>query len=613
MPWAGSMPAGPTPSWSPGPRLPGGRAGAIDRGNAGEVARRMSAYQAGVQERLKAAELAQVERRHVPRRRRRGRSSSGRGGGWTWSLAATVLVMAGLAGTSWVRMAQDRAARNAVATQAIADANRLHDLAVRGPLVDIARLGEAIAAADRARAVLGPAGHSTQRETTQALLAKLERERQEAETDRTMLARLAELRQARGGDFAELIEADRDLARAFAEYGIPVDALPTDEAGARIHARPREVGVELAAALDDWALIRRRRSLSQDKWTKLLETARLADADAHRDGLRAALLVPDRSARRDALRKLAVNETNVNALAAPSLDLLGSALLQESEYETAERMLRRARQRFPGDVWINDRLAHALEDLGPPKAEEAVRYYTVVQALSPFMSHRLGHALEAVGRDDEAISVFRELIRRGPKTAHHNVCLARALLKKGATREANESLDQAISEFRATLKSYPDDYEAHGVLGDALTMRGRSAAATRELREAMRLAPNSTTYRYNAACAAALAGCGRSRDDPPPDDFAKARWRKQAIDWLTADLAAWAKNLESGPPQARQAISRTLQHWKADTDLAGLRDPAAVGELPEDEQKACRALWAEVDALLAKASGGIKSSGETGR
>jgi hypothetical protein len=36
-------------------------------------------------------------------------------------------------------------------------------------------------------------------------------------------------------------------------------------------------------------------------------------------------------------------------------------------------------------------------------------------------------------------------------------------------------------------------------------------------------------------------------------------------------------------------------------DLAGLRDEVALAKLPVDEQKACRALWAEVDALLKKA------------
>ena len=106
--------------------------------------------------------------------------------------------------------------------------------------------------------------------------------------------------------------------------------------------------------------------------------------------------------------------------------------------------------------------------------------------------------------------------------------------------------------------------------------------------------------RYNAACAAAMAASGRGKDDPPLDATAKARWRSQAMVWLKTDLAAWSKVLESAPPQEQQSISTTLQHWKADTDLAGLRDPAALAKLSEDEQKACRSLWAEVDALLAK-------------
>ena len=40
----------------------------------------------------------------------------------------------------------------------------------------------------------------------------------------------------------------------------------------------------------------------------------------------------------------------------------------------------------------------------------------------------------------------------------------------------------------------------------------------------------------------------------------KARWRKQALDWLKADLAAWSKIIASGLPQSRQSGSRTFQH-----------------------------------------------------
>jgi hypothetical protein len=40
---------------------------------------------------------------------------------------------------------------------------------------------------------------------------------------------------------------------------------------------------------------------------------------------------------------------------------------------------------------------------------------------------------------------------------------------------------------------------------------------------------------------------------------------------------------------------------QSDADPAELRDPAAPSGFPEDEQKACRAQWAEVDALLKNA------------
>ena len=43
---------------------------------------------------------------------------------------------------------------------------------------------------------------------------------------------------------------------------------------------------------------------------------------------------------------------------------------------------------------------------------------------------------------------------------------------------------------------------------------------------------------------------------------------------------------------------------RKDPDLAGIRDEAALVKLPEEEQKAFRTLWAEVEALLKKASGG---------
>ena len=109
-------------------------------------------------------------------------------------------------------------------------------------------------------------------------------------------------------------------------------------------------------------------------------------------------------------------------------------------------------------------------------------------------------------------------------------------------------------------------------------------------------------HRYNAACAAALAGCGEGKDDPAPDDGAKARLRRQALDWLKDELSAWSKALESSPPQNRTVIGQTLDHWRQDRDLAGVREPAALDRLSKPERADWQKLWSEVEALRARAA-----------
>ena len=125
-------------------------------------------------------------------------------------------------------------------------------------------------------------------------------------------------------------------------------------------------------------------------------------------------------------------------------------------------------------------------------------------------------------------------------------------------------------------------------------------------------------HRYNAACAAALAAAATKRArgtnstplvgedtgggaDTPLTDADRAKLRDQARAWLDAELAAWRKSLESGDAQQRPAIVANLKHWQQDPDLGGVRDQGALAKLPANERDAWKALWANVDALLAKA------------
>src|SRR5262249_5820860 len=114
---------------------------------------------------------------------------------------------------------------------------------------------------------------------------------------------------------------------------------------------------------------------------------------------------------------------------------------------------------------------------------------------------------------------------------------------------------------------------------------------------------------FSAACWAALAAAGKGEDAAKLDDKERARLRKQALDWLKADLVLEAKKLESGRSADRAEVQRHLKKWQQDTDLAGIRDQAALEKLPPDEQKAFTQLWADAATLLNKAQTPAKKEG----
>jgi hypothetical protein len=100
--------------------------------------------------------------------------------------------------------------------------------------------------------------------------------------------------------------------------------------------------------------------------------------------------------------------------------------------------------------------------------------------------------------------------------------------------------------------------------------------------------------RYNAACAAAQAGCGRGEDASRSDDWQRKRLRTQALHWLRDELAACIKQSQSNPKAPRQ----TLAHWQSDSDLAGVRDAEPLAQLPREEQEEWRQFWKEVARVL---------------
>jgi hypothetical protein len=112
-----------------------------------------------------------------------------------------------------------------------------------------------------------------------------------------------------------------------------------------------------------------------------------------------------------------------------------------------------------------------------------------------------------------------------------------------------------------------------------------------------------TGHRYNAARAAVLAGCGRSRDAADLDDESRAGFRRRALDWLRAELEAQHRLLKTEPEKTSWIIASGLQRWLWDSDFAGVHEPDALGRLPEAERQAWHKLWVEVADTQARAEG----------
>jgi serine/threonine-protein kinase len=269
--------------------------------------------------------------------------------------------------------------------------------------------------------------------------------------------------------------------------------------------------------------------------------------------------------------------------------------------------------------------------------DEAIREYRIAIELKPDYAEahtNLGLALYAQNRPDEASAEYGEALRHKPDLpeAHYNLAivlraagdLTRAIAEFRKAHQFGKRIPKLSEEIQRELTRTQQQVSLLARLPAVLVGKLKPtsvtemiefaqlcyektlhAASARLWSEAFQADPKlaedmQSQHRYNAACAAALAGSGQSKDDPPLDEAAKNRWRKQSIAWLKSDLMAWSKLAESAPPQVSQSIAQTLQHWKTDPDLASLRDPTALAKLPKEEQKSCQSLWSDVDALLAE-------------
>jgi serine/threonine protein kinase/Flp pilus assembly protein TadD len=318
---------------------------------------------------------------------------------------------------------------------------------------------------------------------------------------------------------------------------------------------------------------------------------------------------------------------------------LGNALAAKGRLDEAIAEYREAIRLRKGYAPAHNNLGIALAASG--RLDEAAAEYREALRLRkghPETHHNLGLVLAAKGLPDEAVAEFREALRFKPDYALAHCNLGRALLQQGRFRDAMKAirrgheigsrnphwpfpsaqllrqaeqmaeLDERLSAALEGKDQPKDATERLGFAHLCQQFRKVYAAAERFYAESFAAQPAlaedlQAGHRYNAACAAALAGCGQGQDAAGLDDKERARLRGQALDWLHADLGAWRRLLEKAPDKARPAVAKQMQHWLGDADFAGVRGEAALAKLPEAERPAWQKLWAEVESLRNSAAG----------
>jgi eukaryotic-like serine/threonine-protein kinase len=303
--------------------------------------------------------------------------------------------------------------------------------------------------------------------------------------------------------------------------------------------------------------------------------------------------------------------------------LLGIALVAKGRFEEAD-------DDYPESV-------KPLNKFRGPALDEAMAGYKQAQDCDPAWTparNTLRIAPQDEARLKEAVDHYRQAVRIEPYFAWCHGALGQALL-------ARHEFTEAEAEIRRGLDLVPERERFHANLVDQLwrcqrlrVLEGRLpavvqgkdkpapadcldvaelcfvqkhyATAARLYAEALAATPQLTDdlragHRFNAACAAALAGAGHGDDVAGLGEPELAGQRKQARDWLRLDLAAWAEKVDSGTEADRIHARKTLAPWRDDHDLAGLRDADALERLPAAERQECRSLWQEIADLLRRA------------
>jgi tetratricopeptide (TPR) repeat protein len=315
---------------------------------------------------------------------------------------------------------------------------------------------------------------------------------------------------------------------------------------------------------------------------------------------------------------------------------LGLALAEKGQWDDAIAEYKRAIEIDPKNAKTHYNLGLALYAKG--QWDDAIAEYKKVIDIDPKFArahYNLGNALKAKGQLDDAVAAYRKAIEVEPTFAEPHCNLGFVLRSQGRfadslasfrrgdelgrvrkdwhdpsaewVRQAERllALEQKLPKFQAGEYMPKDNNERLDLAGVCRAKQLHRAMVrlyTDAFADAPKLADDlKAAHRYNAACSAALAAAGKGLDADKLDDEERTRLRQQALDWLKADLALWAKQADSKNPKEREAVQQQLKQWQSDPNVAGVRDQTDLARLPDAEREAWKAFWADVEAVRMKA------------
>ena len=275
---------------------------------------------------------------------------------------------------------------------------------------------------------------------------------------------------------------------------------------------------------------------------------------------------------------------------------LGEILRSMGRADEAIDPLEQALRLDSGNMLAHYNLAFALYSKG--RLDGAIDHWQQALRIAPesaALHNNLGMSLKDRGRLDEAVEHLRQSVRIDPKSAFGQINLGLALYAKGRVDEAFDHVQQSVNLD-------PNYVLAHGDLAVLLRARGRVAEAIDHLQQAVRLEGQKPTEirkrlvlsRYEAACANAQSAAGQGSEDARRGELERAGKRRQAMDWLRANLELTAQLRNDG-----EVLGWSLATWLSDPALAGVRDAAALAKLPDAERELWRRLWTDVAASIA--------------